>query len=37
MKKFFKIFKDDKKADFLFNKNKIRISTFFLEKYSNLF
>ena len=36
-KKFFKIFKNDKKVDFLFNKNKIRISTFFLEKYSNLF
>ena len=36
-KKFFKIFKDNKKADFLFNKNKIRISTFFLEKYSSLF
>ena len=35
--KFFKIFKDDKKANFLFNKNKIRISTFFLEKYSNLY
>jgi len=35
-KEFFKIFKEEEKANFVLNANLVRIPTFFLKKYSNL-
>ena len=35
-KTFFSLFSDKEKSDFILNKNKLRISSFFLKKYSHL-